>query len=606
MAKQKTNVQEDLIDLPEPEGQSDFIRMPRRMPRLARWGVWVVAIAVGVLVVAHVLYAGKALPGVSANGANISGLGREAAIAATEQHLSDYNVQLISLSYADTTTSLSAAKLGVAYNVPAAVDAALAYGHSGPWYRQLLQQMRSLAARPTNMSSYTFDDAKLASYLTQIDSSVNAPVANATLNFSGTSVTVTPSKAGKRLNRPALIMALENRLSYSSAEGIDVPVATLPPTLDTPALEAAQARASTYVSGPVTLKDGATTTTLTPSDLIAWIKADRSTPKSYENTGDIHDFYQIPGQVNISLNDTIVAAYVAKLAGTIDSTPQNAALSITDNKATIFQPSRAGRQLDQAATIVALTDAIAKEAADRTVTLAIKTIQPDVSEDNLNDLGIKELISEGETTFPGSIAARVNNIKLGAALYNGILIKPGETFSFNKYFINVDAAHGWAPGLAIIGDKIEPIYGGGICQVSSTMYRAALLAGLPINERTNHAYAIDWYAAPYGVPGVDATVYNPGVDLKFTNDTGSYILIQTVLNTKTSDLKFDFYGTKTKTGKIRGPFFDSGNNDVTKPSTTTFYRDILDLSGKVIATDPVTTHYKSSLDFTHVDGPVLD
>jgi vancomycin resistance protein YoaR len=351
------------------------------------------------------------------------------------------------------------------------------------------------------------------------------------------------------------------------------------------------------------LRNGASTTTILPQDLVSWIKSERTVPKLFTDGGDIQNLYAIPTSVTLSLNKQAVKDYVANLAKGIDVAPRNAALTIDAGKATVFIASQNGAQLDQEATIKALETAVTKAADQRDIKLIVKVSKPDVSEETLNNLGIKELIGEGETTFPGSIAARVNNIKLGAALYNGLLLKPGDEFSFNQYFINVDAAHGWAPGLSIVGDKIEPIFGGGICQVSSTMYRAALLAGLPITARTNHAYAISWYSSPYGAPGVDATVYNPGVDFKFKNDTGNYILIQTVLNTATSDLKFDLYGTKTKSGRIRGPFFIDGNNDVTKPSTTIFYRDILDLAGNVTQTDSVTTHYKSSLDFTHVDTP---
>jgi vancomycin resistance protein YoaR len=175
------------------------------------------------------------------------------------------------------------------------------------------------------------------------------------------------------------------------------------------------------------------------------------------------------------------------------------------------------------------------------------------------------------------------------------LIKPGEVFSFNKYLGEVSAATGYAEGIVILENKEEKQYGGGLCQVSSTAYRAALLAGLPILSRTNHAFAVSYYTEPYGVPGVDATIYLPYPDMQFRNDTGSYILIQTELIGTT--LKFRFYGTKTKSGVIRGPYFISGDNDHTKPSQTVFYRDVLDLNGNVIKTDTTTTSYKSSLDF---------
>ncbi|MEO7617987.1 MAG: VanW family protein, partial [Candidatus Saccharibacteria bacterium] len=173
-----------------------------------------------------------------------------------------------------------------------------------------------------------------------------------------------------------------------------------------------------------------------------------------------------------------------------------------------------------------------------------------------------------------------------------VLLAPGEQFSFGKILGDVGAEQGYKPELVILGDHEEKQYGGGLCQVSSTAYRAALLAGLPINQRYNHSFAISYYTAPYGVPGVDATIYYPQVDFKFTNDTGNYILIQTHMEGTT--LTFDYYGTKVKSGQIRGPYFITGTTDNKQPSTTVFYRDVLDLAGNVIKTDTVNTHYESS------------
>lgn len=186
-------------------------------------------------------------------------------------------------------------------------------------------------------------------------------------------------------------------------------------------------------------------------------------------------------------------------------------------------------------------------------------------------------------------------MRAGASKFNGVLLKPGETFSFGKLLGEVDASTGYVPELVILGDHEEKQYGGGLCQVSSTAFRAALAAGLPITERVNHAFAISYYTWPYAAPGVDATIYYPAVDFKFVNDTGHYILMQTTMSGV--DLKFDFFGTKTKTGVVRGPTFVTGSNDATVPSHTVFYRDVMDLDGKVIRTDTFHTYYKSSKDF---------
>ena len=286
--------------------------------------------------------------------------------------------------------------------------------------------------------------------------------------------------------------------------------------------------------------------------------------------------------------------YLTTLTDQINVVPVDAQLTISGDKAVVFAQSRDGKTLDTTkSSDVILAQLSAGSTAAIPLTVAVT--KAEVSDDNIDKLGIKELISEGATYFPGSPSNRLQNIRVGAAKFNGILIKPGQNFSFNEYLGDVDAANGYAPGLVILGDREEMQYGGGLCQVSSTAYRAALLAGLPITSRSSHSFAVDYYTAPYGVPGVDATIYLPQPDMRFTNDTGKYILMQTQMVGTT--LKFFFYGTKVKSGAIRGPFFVTGSNDATKPSQTVFYRDVLDLAGKVVKTDTVNTYYKSSLDF---------
>jgi vancomycin resistance protein YoaR len=266
-----------------------------------------------------------------------------------------------------------------------------------------------------------------------------------------------------------------------------------------------------------------------------------------------------------------------------------------DDQLTVSQASHGGVKVDQDAAITDILASLKKSGDDRQVNLQLQTTAAEVNETNLANLGIKELISTGETMFPGSSSSRLINIRAGAKRFNNVLLKPGETFSFGKILGDVGPETGYVPELVILADHEEKQYGGGLCQVASTAYRAALLAGLPITERHNHSFAVSFYTAPFGVPGVDATIYYPQVDLKFTNDTGSYILIQTLM--QGTNLKFFYYGTKTKTGVIRGPEFISGTTDATLPSKTVFYRDILDLAGNVTKTDTVTTSYKSSKDY---------
>lgn len=172
--------------------------------------------------------------------------------------------------------------------------------------------------------------------------------------------------------------------------------------------------------------------------------------------------------------------------------------------------------------------------------------------DDLKDLGIKDLIGTGHTSFYGSHPNRIHNIGVGIAKYNGLIVKPGETFSFNKILGPVDGSTGYLQEKVIKKNKVEMEFGGGICQVSSTAYRAALFAGLPIVERNPHSWLVSYYGQTLG-PGLDATIY-PGVsDVKFINDTPGNILIQSYA--ENYHAYFKFYGTSDgRTTKMDGPY----------------------------------------------------
>jgi vancomycin resistance protein YoaR len=160
----------------------------------------------------------------------------------------------------------------------------------------------------------------------------------------------------------------------------------------------------------------------------------------------------------------------------------------------------------------------------------------------VNDLGIKTLIGKGESTFHGSIVSREHNVALTAARLSGILIAPGETFSFNQAVGDISLATGYQTAYIIKDGRTVLGDGGGVCQDSTTVFRAALDAGLPIMERHAHSYRVAYYEQNSPV-GVDATVYAPSTDLKFKNDTSGHILVQARANTGTNYLVVELYGS---------------------------------------------------------------
>jgi vancomycin resistance protein YoaR len=269
--------------------------------------------------------------------------------------------------------------------------------------------------------------------------------------------------------------------------------------------------------------------------------------------------------------------------------------TLQDGKVTAFVTGQAGFSLDVDASLAAIRQTlsiITDSSAAPAIPLALKTIEPSSEGINENNLGIVELISEGRTSFVGSPKNRIHNFTLGAKQFNGLLIKPGEEFSFVQHLGEVDGEHGYLPELVIKQNKTEPEFGGGICQVSTTAFRAALNAGLKITARHNHAYPVSYYK-PYGM---DATVYIPKPDLRFVNNTPSTILIQTAIEGK--ELVFRFYGTSDgRKITIDGPHIIEHNPDGSMK--TLFTQTVVDAQGNTLINDKFNSNYQSPSLFPH-------
>jgi len=235
----------------------------------------------------------------------------------------------------------------------------------------------------------------------------------------------------------------------------------------------------------------------------------------------------------------------------IERDPQNVRIFRDENGKIQFDGAGVdGRKIDFEALLAAANLAIENDFPP--IQIPLKTTPPKISVDDpeLRKMGISDLLAVGESDFSRSSYSRIFNIEAGKNRFNGVLIPKGAIFSFNDLLGPVDKKHGFLPELVIVGPKLSKEYGGGLCQVSSTTFRAALLAGLPIVERHNHSFAVNHYR-PWGT---DATIYIGGKNFKFQNDTPAPILIQTTMDRKKQILRFHFYGKKDgRAARFFGP-----------------------------------------------------
>ncbi|MCL4365959.1 VanW family protein [Patescibacteria group bacterium] len=211
----------------------------------------------------------------------------------------------------------------------------------------------------------------------------------------------------------------------------------------------------------------------------------------------------------------------------------------TSKRVTAFRAAQEGRTLNKDQAYQLIIEAVASSSA-KALTLPVDIVKPKIETADVNSLGIKELLGRGISNFAGSIPNRIYNIGLAASRVNGVLVPPGQTFSFNQTVGDITAQTGFKQAYVIKEGRTVLDDGGGVCQDSTTLFRAVLNAGLPVVARTAHAYRVGYYEQGFP-PGLDATVFYPSVDFQFKNDTPAHILIQAYTSGNT--VYFDLYGT---------------------------------------------------------------
>lgn len=247
------------------------------------------------------------------------------------------------------------------------------------------------------------------------------------------------------------------------------------------------------------------------------------------------------GQVTFDPN--ALEEWLLPIKAALNIEAQNALLQIKDGRVTDFVPSANGQSVDEETLENHLLLAVRTQ-QETPIEIPIVTKEPTTFVGDVNDLGISEILGTGTSSYRGSPYNRRLNIQNGVNLLNGRLIAPGETFSLIEALSPFTDDNGYYPELVIKGDEIKPELGGGLCQIGTTTFRATMNSGLQVNERRNHSLVVSYYNdLTNGLPGTDATIYEPAPDFKFTNNTNNYILFQAENLTDLQQLRFTFWGT---------------------------------------------------------------
>ena len=271
-----------------------------------------------------------------------------------------------------------------------------------------------------------------------------------------------------------------------------------------------------------------------------------ATSTIYQRLLSFFKFKKFNFNSQIEYDDSLIKEFLSNSKDKYNHPARNALFKFDQNKVTSFRKEEYGLEIDQSIFLTDFQNKIDKlksSPSNFVISLKAKTINPEITLASANSFGIEEEIAVGVSNYTHSIPERIHNVILASSKFNGILIPKNKVFSFNEAIGDISSYTGYKPAYIIKEGKTVLGDGGGVCQVSTTLFRAALNAGLPIIERHAHAYRVGYYEND-SKPGLDATVFSPSVDLKIKNDTGAYILIETEVDKENNLLYFRLYGKK--------------------------------------------------------------
>ena len=270
------------------------------------------------------------------------------------------------------------------------------------------------------------------------------------------------------------------------------------------------------------------------------------TSRIYQQLAALFHWQRFDFESQIDFDPDPIQAFINDSEDRYNQPAKNALFKFENGKVTSFRKETLGNVLlsDQFMNNIKQNIlSLKQKTEDKVIILQSKSVEPETTLAQANNYGIREFIAQGQSDYSGSIPGRIHNILLAASKFNGILIPKGKIFSFNDIVGDISADTGYEQAYIIKGGRTVLGDGGGVCQVSTTLFRAALHAGLPIIERHAHAYRVGYYESDAG-PGFDATVFAPSVDLKIKNDTPASLLIETEVDQTKNILTFKFYGTR--------------------------------------------------------------
>ena len=489
----------------------------------------------------QLMYAGRIFPGVSVAGVDLSGISPTEASFKLNQTLSYPYTGKIVLRDGGRVWVVTPAQMGMAFDASTSAQAAYQLGRSGGLFGSLEGQLRARSDGAEVPPVILFDQRVAHQYLQAMSVEINQQVVEASLKVEGTEVIAVPGQVGRALDVEGTLVFLSAQMQTFRDGEVPLVIREQQPEIVDVSAQTEIARR--VLSQPLRLYvPNAGEGDPGPWNYDVQILANMLTVLRVENGGT--------AEIQVALDPAPLREVLIGIATQVDRGSENARFYFDDatRQLALIQYAKVGRVVDTEASIKAINDALLQ--GEHNIALQIVEEQPEVTDTSTAEqLGITELVSSETSYFYGSSAERIQNIQAAASRFHGLLVAPGETFSMGDALGDVSLDNGFAEALIIYGGRTIKGVGGGVCQVSTTLFRTVFFGGYPVVERYSHAYRVSYYeqspsgAVDVNLAGLDATVYFPLVDFKFTNDTPYWILMETYTSSEGRSLTWKMYST---------------------------------------------------------------
>ncbi len=478
----------------------------------------------------RLVYVERALPGVHSAGVDLSGMTSAEINAALGQAVTYPQTGLIVLHDSDRFWIASPEEVGVSIDFAEMARQALLVGRTGNIIQRIQEQIDAWFLGHPITTIIVFDQAYGSLYFERLAQLIDLPTREAFININGIEIELHRGQIGRRLDIDANLEILSHPISQLHDADLELVIEETPPLVLDASDQAEVARE--ILREPLTLTvEDAGPWQIEPIDLANMLRFD-----ILEN--------EAGATYEVKLDSQALISFLEPLLPELEREPKNARFYFDDDSGELvhIQDAVIGRSLDIPDSIKEINAGLIAGAHE--IPLSLEITEPVVGDDaTAAELGISEPVSVVSTYFSGSSPERVQNIKTASSAFHGLLIAPGEELSMAEVLGDISLDNGYAEALIIFGDRTIKGVGGGVCQVSTTLFRAAFFGGYPILERHPHAYRVGYYEiGPRSPgPGLDATVFVPMVDMKFINDSPNWLLLETYIYG--NQLLWKFYST---------------------------------------------------------------